>query len=62
VPGQVGMAVFGLLKDLASQESVVNVYMDSYSRPNVFYCVVIALSATKDPIILFLHSTCHFEV
>jgi len=34
--------VFGLVKDLASWESVVNACMDSYSIPNVF-CVVFAV-------------------
>jgi len=36
------MAVFGLVKDLASRQSVVNRYMDSYSWSNVF-CMVLAV-------------------
>jgi len=59
------MVVFGLVKDLASQESVVNRYMDLYSWP---FCVVLYMQDFMDsPISLqiglyfpntYPHTTC----
>jgi len=57
------MVVFGLVKDLDSQESVINGYMDSYSW---VFCVVFAahqpLRSQYSPILLSVDFTHHFEV
>jgi len=44
------MAVFALVKDQASQESVVNGCMDSYSLAKRFLCGFFYISATKEPV------------
>jgi len=60
------MAVFGLVKDLASRESVVNRCMGSLGWANVFYVVFPytyhLLRNQYSPIISSLDSTHHFEV
>jgi len=44
------MVVFGLLKDLASRELVVNGCMSSYSWENVFYVVFsVPIISSLDP-------------
>jgi len=44
------MAVFGIVKDLASQESMVNGCMDSYGWPNVYFFWFCCISAIKEPV------------